>query len=85
MIELVGWIGAILFAFCGIPQAYHSWKNKNSHGMSWTFLWMWFWGEILTFGYVATTSFQLPLLFNYLANFLCLVIIMWYRKFPKNG
>lgn len=83
MIEVIGWIGSILFALCGLPQALMAWKNKNSDGLSWIFLMMWFFGEVFTFTYVVTKEDVLPLLVNYSLNFVFLLIIMWYKLFPK--
>lgn len=80
--EIVGWIGAILFSFCAVPQAYTSWKQKHSDGLSWYFLSMWFFGEVLTLIYVFPT-FQWPLIFNYLFNMACLLVILWYRFFDE--
>lgn len=88
MFEVIGWLGSALFCLCGLPQAWHSYKNKNSHGVTWAFLWMWFFGEILTFIYVLP-SMMLPLLLNYAINFLFLLVILWYKFRPefedKNG
>ena len=81
--ELIGWIGSILFAACAAPQAYQSWKDKHSNGMTWMFLIMWLSGEILTVIYVSQKSDVLPLLVNYGLNIILLMIIIWYRAFPK--
>lgn len=81
-IEIIGWIGSILFATCAVPQAYHSWKEKNSDGLTWLFLWMWTIGEILTLIYISVTSQQAPLIANYVLNLFFLAIIVWYKIFP---
>ena len=60
----IGWIGSILMAFCGLPQAIESYKTKSSRGLSWGFLIMWFSGELLTLIYILP-KMDLPLLFNY--------------------
>lgn len=80
--EVVGWIGSALFALCAVPQSYHSWKHKSSDGITWAFLLMWLWGEILTFSYVLTKPNVMPLLANYVVNFMLLLVIIWYKKFP---
>ena len=82
MIETIGWIGSILFAVCGVPQAWKSFKQKHSNGLSDGMLWAWFLGEILTMIYVYVEKFSWPLLFNYGCNFLCLLVIMYYRYWP---
>jgi hypothetical protein len=77
----IGWLGSILLAFCGLPQAWESYRTKSSVGLNWGFLGMWFMGEIFTIMYVAP-KMDLPLLFNYSANIIFLVIILWYKIKP---
>lgn len=79
--ENIGWIGSILLAFCGLPQAIESYKTKSSTGLTWGFILMWLIGEICTLAYVAP-KMDLPLLFNYSANILFLSIILWYKIKP---
>jgi uncharacterized protein with PQ loop repeat len=78
----VGWLGSILLAFCGLPQAIESYKTKNSDGLTWGFVLMWFVGEICTFVYIIP-KMDLPLLFNYSANIMFLIIIIYYKINPK--
>jgi uncharacterized protein with PQ loop repeat len=84
MFEIIGWIGSILFAACAIPQAWMCYKQKHAHGLSWGLLMMWFWGEILTFIYVLPSG-KIPLLVNYVFNFLLLLVIIYYKKYPKTA
>lgn len=76
--EMIGWIGSLFLAFCGIPQAWQSFRQKNSAGISREFLAMWFVGEIFTILYVFP-KMDLPLLFNYSVNLVCLIIIGFYK------
>ena len=80
----IGWIGSILLAFCGLPQAIESYKTKNSNGLTWGFILMWLIGEICTFIYIIP-KMDLPLLFNYSANILFLIIIIYYKITPKKS
>lgn len=82
MMETIGWVGGILLAFCGLPQAIQSYKTKNSDGLTWGLLSMWMLGEILTIAYVLP-KMHLPLIFNYAANIVFLSIIIWYKLNPK--
>lgn len=80
MIELIGWVGSLLFAFCALPQTIMVWKQKHANGLSWGFLNMWALGEILCFIYVASQPvLQVPLLANYVLNFIMLMIIFYYK------
>lgn len=79
LIELLGWVGSVLFALCALPQAWHAWKNKHADGITWAFLLMWGFGEILTLIYVMLTTNQTPLIANYIINLLFLFVIFWYK------
>jgi len=78
--EKIGWLGAILFALCGLPQAIQSIQDGHSNGISWVFLLMWLVGELLTLYYVwKKDSKLLPLLFNYVLNIIFVGIILFYK------
>ena len=81
--EIIGWFSAVLLAFCGIPEVIISLQTGDS-GLSWYFLMMWLWGEILALIYVANKSKQiqlLPLLFNYGLNIVCITTIVLCKGF----
>ncbi len=80
--EYIGWIGSILLAFCGLPQAIESYKTKNSNGLTWGFLIMWGVGEIFTVIYIIP-KWHWPLIFNYTANIIFISIIAYYKIKPK--
>jgi uncharacterized protein with PQ loop repeat len=79
--ESIGWAGAVLLAFCGLPQAVQSWRTRSSAGVSWGFLGMWGVGEILTLAYVAPMS-EWPLIVNYSANIVFVAVIAFF-KLPR--
>jgi uncharacterized protein with PQ loop repeat len=79
--ETIGWIGSILLAFCGLPQAWESYKTKNSDGLTWGFLIMWGVGEILTIIYILP-KWHWPLIFNYTANLVFISVILYYKIKP---
>lgn len=84
LISWIGWLGGILFAICGIPQAYTCWKDKNSYGLSWLFLITWFLGEVLTLTYILCKDvYDWPLIFNYTFNLLALLVIFYFKFFPS--
>jgi uncharacterized protein with PQ loop repeat len=76
--EYIGWIGSILLAFCGLPQAIESYKTKNSDGLTWGFLIMWGVGELFTIAYIIP-KWHWPLIFNYTANIIFISIITYYK------
>lgn len=82
IVELLGWLGAICFAICGLPQTTKVVKDGHGDGLSKPFLWLWFWGEILTLVYVCIDKFSWPLFFNYAVNLTFLSIMLKYNYFP---
>jgi uncharacterized protein with PQ loop repeat len=86
MLEVIGWLGSMLFAFCALPQTLLVYKQKHANGLSGNFLLMWIFGEILCFVYVYhQPTIQVPLLANYIINFGMLMVICWYKIFPKES
>lgn len=80
--EIIGWIGSVLFAACGLPQAVACWQAGHARGLAWGFLLMWFVGEILTLVYVLP-KLDWPLIFNYVVNLVFLVIMLRYKLWPR--
>jgi uncharacterized protein with PQ loop repeat len=81
LFEIIGWIGSICLAICGIPQAWLSHKEKHSHGISWSFLLLWAFGELFALAYVYD-KLDAPLLVNYSINILIIGIILFYKINP---
>lgn len=82
----IGWIGCILFAICGIPQAYKCFKQKHANGLAWLTLLTWFLGEVLTLTYIfLKPTLDIPLVFNYVFNLCSLLIIFYYKIYGKNA
>lgn len=75
---MIGWIGSLLLAICGAPQAWTSYTTKSSAGVSSWFLTLWAVGEVLTLVYVLPTM-NIPLLTNYTINLLFIGIIAKYK------
>jgi uncharacterized protein with PQ loop repeat len=82
IMELIGYIGSIMLAVCGLPQALESFKTKSSEGLTWGFIGLWFFGEIFTFIYILP-KMDLPLLINYSANIIFLAVIIYYKIKPR--
>ena len=82
--ETLGFVGAALLAMCALPQAIKSYRDGVTYGLSTTFLWTWYVGEIIMLYYVYTTiSDEGPLFCNYLFNTLLLTVILYYKYFPR--
>ena len=83
MLEIIGWIGSISFAVCGIPQAWKSYKQGHSRGMDSSFLLLWFLGEACMIVYTVQFN-SVQLLFNYILNFTCLLFIIKFKVYERN-
>ncbi len=71
-------LGSLLFALCAVPEAIKVFRAKTGH-YSWWFLGMWGGAELLMINYVIRTS-QWTLLGNYIANLLCLAVLVYYNR-----
>lgn len=79
--QTFGWLGSICLAICGLPQAWMSYKDKNSNGISWAFILLWAFGEAFALAYVYD-KLDLPLVMNYLTNILIVGVILYYKINP---
>ena len=84
-IELIGWLGNIIFAVSGIPQALKCFQQGHAKGVSHAMIWLWVVGEILAMIYGHLRDLPTPLLLNYSINLICLLVILRYRYFPKKN
>lgn len=78
-----GYIGALLLAFCALPQTIMCIIEGNARGISHLFLLSWYLGEILMLVYCLHIGLRGPLLYNYLANVAMLTIITRYKYFER--
>jgi len=77
--DIIGWIGSIAFALCGLPQAWECYRNRSARGISPVFILLWLVGEVcyvvsvlIKFGWVGW------MMFNYLANIGAIAVITYY-------
>lgn len=80
--EVFGWISAVAFAVCGIPQAIRSYRDGHSYGVSHGLLILWMIGELTGLVYAAYLG-AVPLLVNYLFNGLFVGIICRYKYYAR--
>lgn len=86
MAEVIGWLGAILLALCGAPQAMKSLREGHSRGVSPSFLALWLGGELcFLYSTVAELGVVTWLVFNYAGNIVFLIVIIYYAVFPRVG
>lgn len=87
MDSLTGWLGGLLLAICGLPQAIASWREGHSQGLDPIFLWCWFIGEVLLLWHVLSLYglnwLAAPLLVNYAFNVVLLAIIIKFKYWER--
>lgn len=82
MIEAAAWVGSICLAACAAPQAWLSWRQGHSSGLSVPMLWLWGIGDALMLVDVSIKGYA-PLVVNYAANLLIIGVIARYRIWPR--
>jgi uncharacterized protein with PQ loop repeat len=83
--DVIGWIGSICFAICGIPQAWQCIKQGHAKGISPLFLALWFAGEVCyILGVYIQFGFVLWMMVNYLFNVALVSIMIYYSLCPRN-
>jgi hypothetical protein len=75
--EAIGYLGALLLGICGFPEMIRTIKDNRCH-LGWTFLMMWFFGEIFMLVYTYNLK-DIPLTGNYLFNCLILSVMVTYK------
>ena len=80
--DLFGWLGAVLFAICALPQVYTTWTSQSVNGMSFLFILMWFLGELFSAVYLVWDDIQkntrhYPIYFNYGLNTACVTYLLY--------
>ena len=88
MVELLGLTGNGLLALCGLPLAFTSiitGKTEVTDSPGGTmFIWMWWWGEILSLLYnVGALGFDPYLTINYGINIVSVTTILFYTYNPR--
>lgn len=79
VIELCGYVGGALLAFCAVPLLIKTVRDGHARGVSLGFLLMWAVGEALTLRYVAEVSPTVPLIGNYVVNLSMVLVVLGYR------
>lgn len=82
--SFIGWLGAMLLAYCALPQAIASFRHGHSDGLNGGFLWTWFIGEVLLLAYtIGTVGGHGPLFWNYFLNTILVGVILLFKHNPR--
>lgn len=81
--SILGWLGSVCLALCGVPQALQSYKDKHSHGITWGMLLLWAFGEVFALAYVFN-KLDAPLILNYAINIFVVGLMLYYKLKPES-
>lgn len=74
---IYGWLSAICFSLCALPEAYSAYRTKKV-GATWGLLILWLVGEILGIIYIVPKN-DFPILTNYTVNAIVLFYIIYIK------
>ena len=83
MIEALGWTANFIFMISAAPQAYMSWRQGHSRGLSMGMVGLWCTGEFLALIYGVLVELPAPVMFNYCINLVFMLIILRYYFLPR--
>jgi len=76
--SFMGWLGATLLAFCGLPELVKAFRAKQCT-LSWGFLSMWGLGEVFTIIPVVAGNLGNFLVMNYTVNLFIISVLIYYK------
>lgn len=79
---IASWFGTTILVIRGLPQAYKSWVDGHSRGLSQAMLWLWFLGSALLLPHLIL-QWEVLLITVYVANILCILVMLKYFYFPR--
>lgn len=82
--NVLAWLGQMLLLVCSLPQAFKSYRDGHSAGLSVYMIWLWGLGMFFSFFYFLMTA-QVPATINYGFNIFVWAIIAKYYHFPRKA
>jgi uncharacterized protein with PQ loop repeat len=83
MVEFIGWIATTLLVVRTFPQVHKCYRKGNAKGLSRSFLWLWFVGQVLMLIYLSLQMIAVPLIVYSVINLFSLLVILKYRYYPR--
>jgi uncharacterized protein with PQ loop repeat len=84
MINIIGYIAMICLMCAAIPQAFKSIKDGNSKGIADGYIVLLLSGFSMMTIYLICTKPIIPVILNYLCNIIMMLVIGYYKLFPRN-
>ena len=82
MIDSMGWLGNLMLAVCAVPQAWASYKQGHSKGISSGMLLLWGVGTLLALPLQVDKGI-IQAIVNYTFNLMMISIIVYYKLKPR--
>lgn len=82
MIESMGWLGNLLLAVCAVPQAWASFKQGHSDGITKEMLWLWGVGTLLALPLQVDKGIVQAVV-NYNVNLFLISVIVYFKLYPR--
>lgn len=84
LLSLVGLLGGVCFAYCGVPTAWRTARSGRSIGTPVSVAWMIFLGGILMYYYLtAAHGFDPILAVNYGVEIASWAVVVWFHYRPR--
>lgn len=84
MISIIGYLAMICLMTASIPQAVKSVKDGHSNGIAGGYLILLLTGFTFMSAYLLLTKPIIPVLVNYASNIVMMLIVGYYKLFPRN-
>lgn len=81
--SLIASVGSLILVFRMVPQVVKCINQGHGKGLSKTFLWAWLIGEGLMLTHFIIKSEGIGLIINYSFMVCCILVVMFYRFFPR--
>jgi uncharacterized protein with PQ loop repeat len=82
MLEITAWIGNLLLAVCAVPQAWASFRQGHSDGISSGMLWLWGIGTMLALPLQVDKGIAQAVM-NYNVNLFLISVIVYFKLYPR--
>jgi len=84
MIHLLGYLAMFCLMTASIPQVLKSIREGHSKGIAGGYVILLLFGFSLMATYLLLTKPIIPVLINYIANLIMMLVIGYYKLFPRN-
>jgi uncharacterized protein with PQ loop repeat len=84
LVNFFSWIGAFILFFRALPQAFKSWKDGHSDGLSPSMLWLWLIGSCFILPHLLYQQDWATSII-YFSNVFAVFIMIWFLYYPQKN